>query len=233
MDAFYTGDYFSGGRGDLGYYAYDWADANAERMWGLVQQWDPRLGVVPHTLLDVGCAHGSFALTAQRDGWATAGVELAAEARERAAKRGLRMFSSLEDAHGSYGLITMMHVLEHLIDPMAGLTAARQLIDPNGLLLIELPHWGSLGRRVRGCRWSQLKPPAHINFFERRSLDIALQSAGWLTMRSATVHEHFIDVASAELRQRHLGRGFAYAAAASALEHMGVAGNLRVVASPR
>lgn len=84
--------------------------------------------------------------------------------------------------------MTMWHVLEHCIDPLGVLKQARSLLEPGGMLFVELPNWNSMGRRVRGAKWSQLKPPEHINFFTPRSLARATELAGFISARAWSVY---------------------------------------------
>ena len=201
-------------------------------MWGLLQVWEPRIADLPHSVLDIGCATGEFALAAQAAGWEGSGVELADTARKQAADRGLHMYETLEEPSDRFGLITMFHVLEHMIEPLPSLRRCRELVEIGGLLVIELPQWGSLGRRVRGSRWAQLRPPEHITFFNARSLATALSLTGWQVIRSASIYEQIINRSVEALHRREAVRGIGLAGAGLALERAGLGGYLRVVASP-
>lgn len=87
----------------------------------------------------------------------------------------------------------MWHVVEHLLNPPAALTRARELLAPGGLLLIELPNWNSIGRIARGSRWSQLRPPEHIDFFIPHSLRFALEQAGFQVVRCTTRYPSLVN----------------------------------------
>jgi len=236
LRAFYADEYFSGGHGGkLGYRDYggeSWAAANARSMWPLLKEWEPCLAKVVHAHLDIGCAEGDLGGAALSDGWAVSGVEPADRARQKAAARGLRTFATLEDVVGSYGLITMLHVLEHMIDPLAALRRAREVVAADGVLVVELPQWGSLGRRVRRSQWAQLKPPEHINFFNARSLSYALRATGWRVARCVTIQERPFALAATALRRRQLTRAVAYAAGGTVVERFGLGGYLRTSAIP-
>lgn len=235
LASFYTSEYFDGGYDHFGYVDYGGessAAANAARMWQLLQLWEPHISVVPHSVLDVGCATGDFAVSARNAGWEAYGVEMAEVARLQASDRGVRTYASLDEATGSFGLITMFHVLEHMIEPLSALDLARKLVDKRGLLVIELPQWGSLGRRLRGARWAEIRPPEHITFFDTRSLSIALARSGWKVDRSATIYEHLIDRSIEALYRRKSIRALACAVGALAVENAGLGKYLRVVASP-
>ena len=48
---------------------------------------------------------------------------------------------------GEVDIITMNHVVEHLIDPKVDLQKSYDQLRPNGILLIEIPHLDGWGRR--------------------------------------------------------------------------------------
>ena len=59
---------------------------------------------------------------------------------------GLKMYESLEELKASsphrFDLVSLMHVLEHLADPVTSLRDIREsLMTPNGYLLIEVPNF--------------------------------------------------------------------------------------------
>jgi SAM-dependent methyltransferase len=146
------------------------------------------------SLLDVGCATGSFLRVAQAKGWRCSGVEVsafaAAEARERT---GCDVFcGKLEDAPfdgGSFDVITMWDLLEHLPDPLDGLERARRLLKPSGLLLVNTPNENSLLRRMarliyRGSAGSITAPVNrlyhryHLYYFAAPTLGLLFRRAG-------------------------------------------------------
>lgn len=234
LEAFYTGAYFNGANPVGGYGDYggeSWAEPNARRMWDLVSTWEPSLrSTEPRRALDVGCATGEFAVTLRDEGWTVAGVELADDARAAAASKDLPTYRFLEDVVGSFGLITMFHVLEHVLEPTATLRAARALAAPGATLLVEVPQWDSIGRYVKRGRWSSLTPPEHINFFTSASLAAVCSMAGWTLLRADTFHTQGSDRAIEAFRQRRYGRALAYGTTTAALEIAGRAGYLRALA---
>lgn len=73
------------------------------------------------------------------------GVELADTYRDYAQNRGLEVYPTLGDLPGTYekqfDLITMVHVLEHLIEPRKNLVLIRERwLSDEGLLLVEVPN---------------------------------------------------------------------------------------------
>jgi len=140
-------------------------------------------GIAGGRLLDVGCFDGSFMLAAQKHGFAVEGVEPEAEPAATARSRGLTVQqTTFEQAtfDGRFDVIALMHCLEHLPDPWAALERARDLIEPGGALLIELPNFDCLSRRVLGRRWRQFIHD-HPQFFEPATLRRLLERAGFET----------------------------------------------------
>jgi SAM-dependent methyltransferase len=236
LEAFYTGAYFDGSNPVGGYGDYEgdsWAEPNARRMWSLVSTWEPALAATSsRRVLDVGCATGEFAVSMQEQGWSAAGVELADDAREKAAVKGVETYRYLNEVQGSFGLISMFHVLEHVLEPVTTLREARDLIEPDGYLLVEVPQWNSVGRYLKRSRWSSLTPPEHINFFTAQSLRTACANAGWTLERADTCHTQGSDRTVEALRQRRYARALLLGASTAVLEKSGRAGYLRGLARP-
>jgi SAM-dependent methyltransferase len=142
-------------------------------------------------LLDVGCGAGDF-LARMRDlGWSVEGLEpdpaaarLAARAHDLTVHVGQLPHAAL--VPGTFEVITLHHVLEHLPDPIATLRAARALLRPGGSLVLVTPNLASLGRRAFGQAWLHWDPPRHLFLFEPDNLAAALRSAGFLPVTLQT-----------------------------------------------
>lgn len=85
--------------------------------------------------------------------------------------------------HGSFDAITLSHVLEHLLDPVAALGVLRDYAKPGGHILIEVPH-DSLDVLQDPERASDLP---HLWFFSQRSLVRMCEAAGLEVLRCATL----------------------------------------------
>lgn len=81
-------------------------------------------------------------------------------------------------ADGSLDVITLFHVLEHLTEPRSVLTQLHRKLRPGGLLVIEVPNWGSHLRRLRGLRW-QFVLDHHVNHFTAASLTSLVEKIGF------------------------------------------------------
>jgi 2-polyprenyl-3-methyl-5-hydroxy-6-metoxy-1,4-benzoquinol methylase/transcription elongation factor Elf1 len=167
-------------------------EQNARLMWGEFQRFEPSIANQVGYILDCGCATGGFLDEAQKNGWKCLGVELSEHAVQRARSFGLDILvgdlSHPDLVPRSFNVVTMWHVLEHVISPALVLKQARDLLQPGGHLLIELPNWNSLGRIGRGAKWAQLRPPEHINFFTPKSLANAVACAGFVVKKSVSLY---------------------------------------------
>lgn len=235
LNAFYTSSYFKRPTaGELGYENYRHAaEPNARRMWTELNAYHNFGELSPKRLLDVGCATGGFMVEARAVGWECRGLELSEDAADVARREfGLDVvrgdLQSMSFGEERFGLVTMWHVLEHMIDPINSLEWVRRLIVPGGYLFIELPNWNSMGRVIKRDRWSQLKPPEHINFFTQRSLRYAAQQCGFQVVRCDTHYPSIKDKAAVRRPSRTLYR-LAWAVAAASCR-IGRGGYLRLLA---
>lgn len=97
-------------------------------------------------ILDIGCSTGIL-LQQFRDYYhaEVCGVEPGNVYRQYAQSLGLDVFSSLDelehDGRSRFSLVSMMHVLEHLPDPLQYLQDLREkLLEPDGWLVLEVPN---------------------------------------------------------------------------------------------
>ncbi len=98
-------------------------------------------------ILDIGCGKGAFlkSFKALRGGWQYVGLEpsraevdLARRDRDLEVLEG--MLGSVSFDAESFDLITIMHVLEHVSQPVDGVRQMRRLLKPGGLLFVEVPN---------------------------------------------------------------------------------------------
>jgi 2-polyprenyl-3-methyl-5-hydroxy-6-metoxy-1,4-benzoquinol methylase len=145
-------------------------------------------------LLDVGCGEG-FALAYFLSlGWRVKGIDYSAH--------GIRthnpdcqsylltgdIFQSLEEeiaGNRQYELVWLQNVLEHVIEPIDLLKSLRQLVTPNGLLVVTVPNDFSIlqekainENHIDEMFW--VRPPEHLSYFNYESLLNTVQSTGWI-----------------------------------------------------
>ena len=113
----------------------------------LVEILNAALPVSPSRALDVGASTGVLLRTFQAAfGCAVTGVEPGDAYRAYAEKQGIRMFPSMETLKTSkvekFSLVSLIHVLEHLSDPVGSLVSIRRdLLRSDGYLLLEVPNF--------------------------------------------------------------------------------------------
>jgi SAM-dependent methyltransferase len=144
----------------------------------------------PGRVLDVGCAAGYFLEVMRSEGWRITGLEpsdaIRPEAEKRLGRESVRagLLGQVPFAPGSFELVTLWDVLEHVPDVVAALREVRRLLAPGGKLLIETQDVESLAARLLGRRWQHYKHAEHIYHFHARTLADALGRAGFRVLEN-------------------------------------------------
>ncbi len=87
-------------------------------------------------------------------------------------------FEQIEGELGSFDIITLWHVLEHLRRPVEVLQRLATHLTPGGLIVISVPNFGSLQSAAFQGSWFHLDPPRHVIHFERSVLEDCVRRAG-------------------------------------------------------
>jgi SAM-dependent methyltransferase len=166
----------------------------------------------PGRLLDVGCGMGHFLTVAEARGWQPTGLELSVS--------GLQLLTSLKAEggwrfevwnkdllgadlpEGSFRVVTLFEVLEHLIDPLANLRKIHTLLEPGGLLYLTTPNFDSLSRYALGGRWRAITPE-HLCLFNPPAVRACLKSAGFGPVRVLTKNIDVPEILAKWRRSRH------------------------------
>lgn len=139
-------------------------------------------------LLDVGCGGGLFLAMMRQRGFRVVGLDNSREAATVAWRHHQvpAVAADLERAPfcpGTFAGIAMSHVLEHLPDPCAYLSAAHRLLAPEGRLVIFVPNAASLQFALLGKRWNGLDVPRHLFDYRDRDLERVLDTMGFDIVR--------------------------------------------------
>ena len=96
-------------------------------------------------------------------------------------------------AAGSFDLVMMMEVVEHVDTPVDLLARAGRLLRPGGALYLTTPNWASFSRRFLGKRWFPISRE-HVVYFSPRTIRAALTKAGLRPVRTeaANIQPHEI-----------------------------------------
>lgn len=139
-------------------------------------------------LLDVGCGGGLFLGMMRERGFRVVGLDNSPGAAGIAWRRQQvpAVVADTERAPlrpGSIAGLTMFHVMEHLYDPRAYLRAARDLLAPDGRLIVQVPNAASWQARLLGRAWNGADVPRHLFDFRDRDLMKILEAAGFEVLR--------------------------------------------------
>src|SRR6188768_3493522 len=145
-------------------------------------------------LLDIGCSSGLFLDEARAAGFDASGAELSADTAAFARSHfGFEVHAGDWRgggyADGSFDVITLFDVIEHLPNPLGELGAVRRLLKPGGLLLQSTPNIDGLFPRLsyalakRLDYWPHPEPPYHLYQFSDRTLAELTERAGFEVAR--------------------------------------------------
>ena len=65
-------------------------------------------------------------------------------------------------ADGSFGVVIIKHVVEHLRDPELAISELGRILSPGGILLLATPNLDSLLKPLKGEAWIGYQDPTHI-----------------------------------------------------------------------
>jgi 2-polyprenyl-3-methyl-5-hydroxy-6-metoxy-1,4-benzoquinol methylase len=167
---------------------FDWGYGVYKRA-RLVRHWAPG-----NSLLDVGCATGTFLEYMQRrEGFTVWGVELNAHAAAYARDRlGVPVYAgTLEEAKlppGAFDVVTMWDVLEHVFDPLSTAREVRRVLKPGGVFICHVPVLDSLGAHVFGRYWSGYEIPRHTYVWSGTTIKRLMTEVGLMVVGTACVY---------------------------------------------
>lgn len=136
------------------------------------------------TLLDVGAGEGFFLDAAHRTGFDVTGADFSSfgvqkffpELTSRLTTGDVfETLQSLGDQGRRFGAISVLNVLEHVIDPEALCRALMRVVEPDGVVAITVPNDYSplqalLTSTGRISREFWFAPPQHLHYFNAASL---------------------------------------------------------------
>jgi len=132
-------------------------------------------------ILDIGCGMGDF-LSAVKENWDKYGLEVSKHAANEAKKYGKISIGSLEEVSYEdeyFDVIVMYHVIEHLKKPEDYITKARNILKPNGILIIGTPDFDGAMAEKFAENYRLLYDKTHISLFSRISLRHFLEDFGF------------------------------------------------------
>lgn len=227
----YDDNYFSGAERGFGYVDYD---ADKEPMISAFNYYIDLvndLGLYNGKLLDIGAATGFFIAIAKKRGFDVTGIELSDFAARKGRENGLNVITGdLLDINfepGSFDIVTMFDVLEHVPDPKKLIKEVSRILKPNGLIIINTPDAESLWAKILGKRWQLIMPPEHINYFSPQNLSNYLKNNGYEVKIDTKIGKKFTLQYILKMLYKWLGSGIFLVKSNKLLSSVSIPINLR------
>jgi SAM-dependent methyltransferase len=166
------------------------------------------------TLLDIGCGAGGYLSAMKALGWTVMGIDpspqaarIARENYEVPVKVGTLETSGLSDR--TIAVVTMVHAIEHVPDPLAHLRECHRVLQDGGRLVLTTPNMAGLMSRLFKEDWMALEPPRHLWLFTPNTLQMCVERAGFRVERLLTRHflSHVNYEKSLRIRRQGHARG--------------------------
>ena len=133
-------------------------------------------------LLDFGSGTGAFLKEMKTHGWNETGLEPDNDARKAARNLyGLDLKDTktlFELPAGSFDVITLWHVLEHVHNLQATMAQLKKLLAEKGLLFIAVPNYTSFDEKVYKQYWAAYDVPRHLYHFSPQAMDVLVKKHG-------------------------------------------------------
>lgn len=135
-------------------------------------------------LLEIGCSMGFLLATFREDGWDVEGIEPNRGYCDFIGEyHGIKAAASiLEESNissDSFDVVVMLHVIEHVPDPLGTLKEIYRVLKPGGTLILETPRYDSLMFRLLQHRERSISCDGHIYFFTTDTLRQLSREAGF------------------------------------------------------
>ena len=126
-------------------------------------------------ILDIGCGTGEFLNVCKSAKWTIVGIEPSADARRMAIENyglDVKEESGITDLEaGSFDVISMWHVLEHVPELNARVEDLKRLIKKDGIIIIAVPNCDSFDARKYKENWAAYDVPRHLYHFTPKDIE--------------------------------------------------------------
>ena len=135
--------------------------------------------------LDIGCADGVMLAQLKGHGLQASGIELSKSAAAKAAKHGKiyqgDALSAIGKISDQYDIITLVHSLEHVGQPLELLIECHRKLNNGGLVFIDTPDVASGNDRMS----------RHFYLFSQKTLEMALEKSGFSEIEFLKLNQTF------------------------------------------
>ena len=139
-----------------------------------------RLPIKQRKILDIGCGFGWLLKNLKEKYWKKYGIEINEEAKNIAKKNKIKVFDNLIFLKNKkFDVVSMIHVIEHLRNPINDLKKIKKNIKRKGYLIIETPDFDSAMARKYNKKFRLLHDKTHISLFSAESLMRLVRNLGF------------------------------------------------------
>jgi 2-polyprenyl-3-methyl-5-hydroxy-6-metoxy-1,4-benzoquinol methylase len=167
------------------------------------QEWHeyytPVIKLVPSdcSVLDIGCGRGGLSeYLRDKKNCQVTGLDISDDSVKICEGKRIKVIKAdveKDNIPGTYDVIILSAVLEHLLDPLSGLETLRDNLNKNGIIIIGVPNFSDILSRIQYFRGKNIKrygdsredarlgiqSPGHIQFFNQPSLTHILKKTGY------------------------------------------------------
>lgn len=150
------------------------------------------------SILEIGCGDGKF-LELCKNSYSVYGIDISKDQVDRAREKigpervYLQPSGEIELQKSFYDGILLFSLLEHEIKPIKLLNSCFHSLKANGTLIIKVPNYGGIGRKITGKRWSGFRFPDHMNYFTKGSLARLLKMVDFNKIVFPKLRNHFLN----------------------------------------
>ena len=133
-------------------------------------------------LLDIGCSSGYFLSIASSRGYTTFGIEPNKLESSYAKDNGVNIIGSTIDdipENLKFNAVTMWDVLEHIDSPSNFISRLKSILNPGGVVYIQVPTSESLAARIMRDKCNMFDGIEHLTLFSRKSLMRCFSNCGF------------------------------------------------------
>ena len=141
-------------------------------------------------IVEVGSGLGYLLRSFKDDGWDVLGVDPWRELPSFTERvHGIETIPTTLELAGlpddSADVVVMLHVIEHVPDPVETLSEIRRVLKPGGHMVIETPRYDTFMFRMLGRRERSVKCEGHIYFFTFDTLRKTYEKVGFSEVETA------------------------------------------------
>ena len=146
-------------------------------------------------ILEIGCGSGGLLFALKRNGYSNLyGSDMAASAKASCEAAGIPFAlgnaeQAFPFADKTFDLILLNNVIEHLVNPVVFLRAAKERLSPNGKIILITPNSRAFDATIFKKHWAGLHAPRHTFIFNDENALRLKEAAGFADAQV----EHLMD----------------------------------------